>query len=106
MALECRDESQLVALEAVRAIAGCFPPRNAKLSLDGSAANDEASDLRMRGRAWSVSAALLRRELHSQQHNFGLAQVRAGPRIPRRRSWIEHRRNLVNRAPLQSFLTT
>ena len=75
--LECRDESHLVGLEAVRAIAGYFPPRNAKLSLDGSAANDDPSDLRMRGRAWSVSIGLLRRTLDFQQHT--LSQAWAGP---------------------------
>lgn len=52
----CRDDSHLVGVEAIRALAGYFPQRNAKLSLDGSAANDDTSDLRMRSKAWSVSA--------------------------------------------------
>ena len=50
-----RDESSLVGIEAIRALAGHFPPRKASLRLDGKAAEVSAQDVRSRGRAWQAS---------------------------------------------------
>lgn len=57
-----------MGVEAIRALAGYFPQRNAKLSLDGSAANDDTSDLRMRSKAWSVSALCPSPHLRGPSH--------------------------------------
>ena len=50
-----RDESSLVGIEAIRALAGHFPPRKASLGLDGKVVEVSAQDVRCRGRAWQVS---------------------------------------------------
>lgn len=50
-----RDESSLVGIEAIRALAGHFPPRKASLGLDGKVVEVSAQDVRCRGRAWQAS---------------------------------------------------
>lgn len=54
-----RDESSLVGIEAVRALAGHFPPRKASLGLDGATVEVSGQDVRCRGRAWQASGSLI-----------------------------------------------
>ena len=53
----CRDDSPLVGVEAIKALAGWFPPRTSQLQPEGESPPDDVSDLRMRSRAWQVNHA-------------------------------------------------
>ena len=46
----------MVGMEAVKALAGYFPQRQAELGLDGAALEVTAQDARARARAWQVRA--------------------------------------------------
>ena len=49
-----RDDSPLVGVEAIKALAGWFPPRTSQLQAEGESPPDDVSDLRVRSRAWQV----------------------------------------------------
>ena len=50
-----RDESPLVGVAAIRALAGWLPSKSSKLQATGDAPLEDVSDLRMRSRAWQVT---------------------------------------------------
>jgi hypothetical protein len=55
-----RDPSELVAMEAVRSMAGYFPSGSRLAGVDPAVVrNEEGLDIRMRSRAWQVGAAPL-----------------------------------------------